>query len=459
MKEGVIVMEKEIKPRTTFELKANLALTVNEIQTLTLLYQPLIGPEAMSLFFTLNSMGGQINQPTQTHHLLLQILNISIDKLIHYRNKLEAVGLVQVYFTDEDNYVYLLKPPVKPQSFFNDAIFNGFLYLKVGNADYQTLKKYFIILEEEVKGTLVTKKFNEVFDTTALMNSNQILQATPLPESKEAKPGIHLEYVFNRETLRVLLKQNGLEEKRISDKLFEELNKIAFLYKLDEHELARQVFDATDAEGFVNLEDMRKYAKRYFNFVNKGKLTEVIEIPQASNLPTSKDENRRNSKEENLLELLSGNPFDFLKLKSNQKNPVPADQKLVEWLYIDQQMPAGVVNVMIDYVLKISDGRLPKALIEKIAGEWQRKNIDSTEKAMKQVEKVFEAQKKRETEKKIPAAQSTYLKTGRIIRQEPVPEWLNKPREIVGKDSLSDQDLKKIEQMKQLQNQILNRKG
>ena len=52
-------------------------------------------------------------------------------------------------------------------------------------------------------------------------------------------------------------------------------------------------------------------------------------------------------------------------------------------------MPSGVVNVLIDYVLNISDGRLPKQLVEKIAGEWQRKEIDNTEKAIAQVKSTL----------------------------------------------------------------------
>jgi Protein involved in initiation of plasmid replication len=46
---------------------------------------------------------------------------------------------------------------------------------------------------------------------------------------------------------------------------------------------------------------------------------------------------------------------------------------------------------------------------------------------------------------------------GKIGRQEPVPDWLNKPRDVSGKDSLDDDDLVKLQKMKELQNQILNK--
>ena len=123
-------------------------------------------------------------------------------------------------------------------------------------------------------------------------------------------------------------------------------------------------------------------------------------------------------------------------------------------------MPDGVVNVLVDYVLNISDGRLPKQLVEKIAGEWQRKEIDTTEKAIAQVRATLKAKQKRELEKTMPAAKKVYPKTTRVVRQEQVPDWLktaNQPKQE--KKQLSEEDLQKIERMKKLQSQLLNQKG
>ena len=108
-------------------------------------------------------------------------------------------------------------------------------------------------------------------------------------------------------------------------------------------------------------------------------------------------------------------------------------------------MPDGVVNVLVDYVLNISDGRLPKQLVEKIAGEWQRKEIDTTEKAIAQVRATLKAKQKRELEKTMPAAKKVYPKTTRVVRQEQVPDWLktaNQPKQE--KKQLSEEDLQKM---------------
>lgn len=455
-------MGVSLKPNTTFDLSPIQMMTSEEIQVLTLLYQPIIGPQAVSLFTTLNTLALKKQEQSLTHHLLLQLLNTNIEEFLEWRYKLEAVGLVSVYITEESHHItYVLKRPMKARAFFSDGIINVFLNLKVGNVDYQALKQFFIEDAFKAEGKNVSKPFNEVFDTTVLLRNSQTLQASPLPVSEMKREGVELEKAFNEELLFALLKQFGLDDQILSDKLLDQINKIAFLYKLDESELARLIFDALDSDGFVNLEVFRKQAKQYFQFLNKGKPIEVVEVSQVNQETMISEVNAASAKEKQLLIHLSQHPLSFLKFKQHQKEPVPADRQLVEWLVVDQQMPSGVVNVLIDYVLNISDGRLPKQLVEKIAGEWQRKEIDNTEKAIAQVKSTLKAKQKRENEKTMPAASKpSYQKSARVVRQEQVPDWLKAPQtQESNKKTLSEEDLQKIERMKQLQSQILNGKG
>ena len=455
-------MGVSLKPNTTFDLSPIQMMTSEEIQVLTLLYQPIIGPQAVSLFTTLNTLALKKQEQSLTHHLLLQLLNTNIEEFLEWRYKLEAVGLVSVYITEESHHItYVLKRPMKARAFFSDGIINVFLNLKVGNVDYQALKQFFIEDAFKAEGKNVSKPFNEVFDTTVLLRNSQTLQASPLPVSEMKREGVELEKAFNEELLFALLKQFGLDDQILSDKLLDQINKIAVLYKLDESELARLIFDALDSDGFVNLEVFRKQAKQYFQFLNKGKPIEVVEVSQVNQETMISEANAASAKEKQLLIHLSQHPLSFLKFKQHQKEPVPADRQLVEWLVVDQQMPSGVVNVLIDYVLNISDGRLPKQLVEKIAGEWQRKEIDNTEKAIAQVKSTLKAKQKRENEKTMPAASKpSYQKSARVVRQEQVPDWLKAPQtQESNKKTLSEEDLQKIERMKQLQSQILNGKG
>ena len=48
-------------------------------------------------------------------------------------------------------------------------------------------------------------------------------------------------------------------------------------------------------------------------------------------------------------------PYDLLKSKNKDAEPLKRDMKLVEDLMIDHKLNAGVVNVLIDYVLKTNE--------------------------------------------------------------------------------------------------------
>ncbi|MCL1949905.1 MAG: DnaD domain protein [Turicibacter sp.] len=431
-----------IKPNTSFKSICSFGVYPEDAKVLSLLYQPLIGAEALGLYMMLSSLKGT----ALTHHFLIQLQNFSMEQFLQCRHKLEGVGLMSTYQMDGGNYTYELRQPLTPARFFSDGIINAFLCVKIGNADYQQLRQLFVAPPLDDRGQDIGKSFNEVFDTTSLMTSNVMIGINPLP-GQEPTQGINLQYAFDHEVLGAILRQKHVSDGILSEKLLAEINKIAFLYKLDEHELARLIIDGLDGDNFIHMDTIRKNAKQYWQFLNKGKPLQVTLVEP--NAPQKAE-----TKEERLLRFYAQNPLDFLKAKSGGAEPVPADRTLVEWLYVDQGMLSGVVNVLLDYVLKISDGRLPKPLVEKIAGEWQRKKIDSVDKAIKQVRTVLKGNKERAQKQKIPAA-TRFASGGRAIRQEPVPEWLNQPTASENV-AMTAEDQKKIQQMKELQQQILN---
>ena len=77
---------------------------------------------------------------------------------------------------------------------------------------------------------------------------------------------------------------------------------------------------------------------------------------------------------------------------------------------LEQKLSPGVVNVLIDYVLKINNKKLNKEFIEAIAGQWKRLNIETVKEAMeicrkehKKVSKVVAPKVKKENkEVKLP---------------------------------------------------------
>ena len=69
-------------------------------------------------------------------------------------------------------------------------------------------------------------------------------------------------------------------------------------------------------------------------------------------------------------------------------------------LIIGYGLKPGVVNVLIDYILKTNNNKLTRNLAETIAGQWQRLKIETVDEAMRVAEKEHKKYKK--TTFKIP---------------------------------------------------------
>ena len=75
-------------------------------------------------------------------------------------------------------------------------------------------------------------------------------------------------------------------------------------------------------------------------------------------------------------------PYDFINSKSKTGNPTSSDLAIISYLLIDLNLKPGVVNVLIDYVLKINNNKLTKNFVEAIASQWSKSGIETVEQAM-----------------------------------------------------------------------------
>ena len=120
-------------------------------------------------------------------------------------------------------------------------------------------------------------------------------------------------------------------------------------------------------------------------------------------------------------------PYDFLTGKNKGVTPSKKDLNLIENLMIDYGLNPGVVNVLIDYVLKINNNKLTKNFVLAIASQWKRNNIKTVEEAIKLCKKENKAKKVQKT---------------KILKKEEKPEWFNRNIE---EDKASIDDIAKLE--------------
>src|SRR5690625_2694302 len=108
----------KIMPIDGYKVQLQQSLSIDYTHSLIHLYQPLIGIDSISLYFTLlHDTNLQSNEQLQTHHTLMNQLNMSLDKIYEARLKLEGIGLIKTYQNKTDDivyYIYQLKVPFRP---------------------------------------------------------------------------------------------------------------------------------------------------------------------------------------------------------------------------------------------------------------------------------------------------------------------------------------------------------
>ena len=126
-------------------------------------------------------------------------------------------------------------------------------------------------------------------------------------------------------------------------------------------------------------------------------------------------------------------PYDFLRSKYHGTEPTSRDLKLLEYLAVDLEMKPGVINVLIDYVLKSNDNKLTQAFVETIAGQWKRLKIETADVAMRTAEKEHKKNKAK-----------VFTKSQHSKKEGATPIWFNEAQDV---KEISDQEKQELESM------------
>ena len=138
-------------------------------------------------------------------------------------------------------------------------------------------------------------------------------------------------------------------------------------------------------KGTINKEELRKTCRNYYTFDNHGFLPTIIYNKQPEYLKTPQGDTSKRARMIYTFESI--NPYELLKSKNNGAEPTARDLKLAEDLIIKYGLNYGVVNVLLDYILKTQDNKLNRNFAEAIAGQWQRKKVETVDEAMRLAEK------------------------------------------------------------------------
>lgn len=389
---------------------------LSEIDTkiLTMLYQPIIGTTSINLYLTLCSDldKNEFMSTEETHHHIMTSMRMRLEDIVVAREKLEAIGLIKTYYKegeDINNYIYEIFSPIGASDFFNHPILNIVLYNNVGKKEYERIVNYFKVPRVNLNSYEdITKNFDEVFESTPGSMFENALNDI----KKVHKLNIDIEENIDFSLLESILPAGLLSKKTFSKDIKELIKNISFIYNLKEENIKNLIINSVNEKGNIDKTLFRKNARNYYQFENSGKLPSLIYQKQPEYLRKPVGDESKRAKMIYIFETTT--PYNFLRSKYNGAKPATRDVNLIESLMFDLQLKPAVINVLIDYVMRVNDKKLSKNFVETIAGQWKRLNIETAEDAMLQAEK--ETKKKKTTIKKV-----VYKK-----EEEKLPEWFDK---------------------------------
>lgn len=425
-----------ILPADVYMVVNKTVITSTDRKIITMLYQPIIGHVATSLYFTLcdDLDKREVMSEELTHYHLMMTMQLKLESIVIAREKLEAIGLLKTFFKKENvnTYVYQLYSPLSAAEFLNHPILNVVLYNNLGKKEYQKVVSYFKIPRINLKDYQeITKQFDEVFTPVP---GNSITENDDIADTNKNRPTLMHQIDFN-------LLISSIPESMISPNCFnndvkELINNLSYAYGIDDLTMQGIVRDSLNERGLIDKNELRKNARNYYQFEQGGRLPTLIYTTQPEYLRSPTGDASNWAKMVYTFETVT--PYDYLKSKYKNGEPSARDLRLIESLLTDMKLKPGVVNVLIAYVLKINNQKLSKNYVETIAGQWKRLNIETVEDAMRLSEKEHKRVKKKlDANKKTKPVETKQ-------KEAPVPDWFNKELDTVGISSEEQKELDDI---------------
>lgn len=419
-----------LRPADSYVVINKTILHDEDRKILTNLYLPVIGTDAIMLYFSFwsdldNSL---IISNDYTHQKLANSLRMTINEIEEARYKLEAIGLIKTLVKrgNINNYIYELYSPVSAHEFLSHPILNVILYSNIGKGEYEKLIKTFKIPRFNTSNYEdITKRFNDVFETANMTSYDLSLE--DIRKYNKLKLNINSNFDFN---FLVNSMPKNIDVNKVFTKEIEELIiNLSFIYDIDAVKMSSIIKGCFNERGTINKDELRKSARNYYQFDNGGILPTIIDNSQPEYLRKPLGDTSKKAKMIYTFETIS--PREFLMTVSSGNEPTRRDLKLVEDLLIDYKLKPGVVNVLLDYILNVNEKKLTRGLVETLAGEWQRLGIETVEEAMNVAEKEFKKRNKKST---------------KVVEKKDMkaPDWFDKE---ITKDKVSDGEENMLEEL------------
>jgi replication initiation and membrane attachment protein len=339
-----------------------------DYQVLTLLYQPIIGQSAFTLYMTLmNLMNRQdFISDEYLHSDLESLMGMKVSEIEQERFKLEAIGLLITFFAN-DNFTYEIKLPLSARSFINDGILGEYLIASITKTRFKKLLKIFKVKAPNKKQKYnISKAFNEVFPALETVDNEY---ESDLVANKTKSFAKLTNYNFNWRLFSETINPEVYNYENITEAIKAKIEQLSYVYGLDEIMMVDIFIKSLDEFNNVNIEVLAKSARSNYHI-------EPID-------PNKEEVQSKPVDADNITEYFKTiTPKDLL-AELGDGLVSSADLRHVERLIDEVGLDSGVVNVLLAYIAKTKGNNLPSyQYIQKVGMGWKRDKIDTVELAL-----------------------------------------------------------------------------
>lgn len=438
-----------INPNQPFKVRRQSQLSYLQIQSLTQLYQPIIGGQALSLYLTLHSLpiNDGIWTSSMLHAQILETLNAGINVVDAGRIRLEGIGLLRTYQdlqshsqSQLQHIIYDLQMPVDAVQFFDHPQLSNALFQAIGDQEYALkLKSWQVDKIDSDRFKEITSSFTRVYNyLTVNENTGQDWkQADSFLRHQASNQTIQFERLdFDYGKFLEILMANQVNHQEFNQVLKDHVLTCYQLYGLDEATMAEVVLlSRHPIHHGIQIDRIKQIAKqRVPQDTRMGKqrhlTSEVAKAGrEAQSAPQAYQEKYPNlsSQEIELIGLFNQVANDvFLYNVKKQKQGFATDS---EYYYIKQlteksDLSSAVINSLIYYLLVVLNrDNIFKGELGKVANRWSQAQIKDPGQALTFIQQEEKAKQVHEKQAK-QTNNSTPNYRRRSNHQEIIPAWM-----------------------------------
>ena len=361
------------KLNTTVKILIGESLSIDDLNVLSLLYMPIIGNRAYTLYMTFYSA---LNRSSNTRVVKLSditdLFGITVNALTQERKKLEAIGLLNTYYK-ENEYVYLLKAPLSARSFFKDGVLAIYLKNRVGDVLFDKLVNIFKLESFNKEGyENVTDLFDNVFKDKIDGEIDNIDGYFP---DKNINSSIKIgDYKFDYDLFVSSLKLTIEQKRMLTAEIQTNIEKTAYAYNLNEEDMQVVYHRSFDQNGNFSI----------VKFQREAKLLKKLKEQDTPSKPLNGIE-----------KLKAMTPKEVLRIVNPKA--LPKDYAIMDKVSAYSPFDMGITNVIVLHVLNKNNKVCPEyGYFAKTFNTFANKKINTFEEAVEFITAQANYEKKEE---------------------------------------------------------------